>query len=297
VTLAYEQEKLLEEFALKRFPLIEAFYRLRENNIPISSTGLDKKAVKKYCAEMYQLDGLLSYQRAEVLGRIIRSLDKDQKVSLSKLAFNNSQTWLEKPEQIDKKSMPHDVHVAITTYASEMFSWYAGSVEADIYFCPERHGTYFGSFYMKDIPALGNPDFSISTQLTGNSGETFLKILNDKQRQSITSLVEIQRPLLNEIVKTRQAISKQLRQFMKGEFVDKENVLSLARRYGELDGEISYYYATHFAKVYASLTSNQNKELYKIRNLDNFHCTGAYLYSRSIEMPEIMNTDFLFNKN
>ena len=25
-------------------------------------------------------------------------------------------------------------------------SWYAGSVTADVYFCPERQGTYFGSF-------------------------------------------------------------------------------------------------------------------------------------------------------
>jgi len=44
------------------------------------------------------------------------------------------------------------------TYASEMFSWYAGSVEADVYFCPERHATYFGSFYMKDIPAMGKQE-------------------------------------------------------------------------------------------------------------------------------------------
>ena len=52
--------------------------------------------------------------------------------------------------------------------------WYAGNVEADVYFCPERHATYFGSFYMKDIPAMGNPNFSISTSLTGDSGEAFL---------------------------------------------------------------------------------------------------------------------------
>ena len=27
--------------------------------------------------------------------------------------------------------------VSVMTYASEMFSWYAGSVDADTYFCPE----------------------------------------------------------------------------------------------------------------------------------------------------------------
>lgn len=45
------------------------------------------------------------------------------------------------------------------TYASEFFSWYSGSVEADTYFCPERHGTYFGGFYMKDMPAMGKRDY------------------------------------------------------------------------------------------------------------------------------------------
>ena len=40
------------------------------------------------------------------------------------------------------------------TYAGDIYSWYAGSVEADVYFCPERHGTYFGSFYLKDTPVM-----------------------------------------------------------------------------------------------------------------------------------------------
>jgi hypothetical protein len=40
------------------------------------------------------------------------------------------------------------------TYAGDIYSWYAGSVEADVYFCPERQGTYFGSFYLKDTPVM-----------------------------------------------------------------------------------------------------------------------------------------------
>ena len=36
-----------------------------------------------------------------------------------------------------------DVGVAVMTYASEMYAWYAGSVEADACFCPERQGTPF----------------------------------------------------------------------------------------------------------------------------------------------------------
>jgi hypothetical protein len=91
-----------------------------------------------------------------------------QKSSLGKMVFNNSATWPELADQVDRRSMSRAAHVAVTTYASEMFSWYAGGVDADVYFCPERHATYFGSFYMKDIPAMGNPNHSISTSLTGD---------------------------------------------------------------------------------------------------------------------------------
>ena len=175
-----------------------------------------------------------------------------------------------------------------------MFSWYAGSVEADTYFCPERHGMYFGAFYMKDIPAMGNPDYSISTRITGDSGEAFLRILNESQRELITSLVNIQREALREIVSTRRAISEKLRQFMQQDSVDEDAVLALSEKYGELDGEISYYYARRFADVYKTLSSAQKKQLMALRNLNDFSCNGAFLYSRNVAMPEIVNTDFLF---
>jgi len=191
--------------------------------------------------------------------------------------------------------MSHTAHVAVMTYASEMFSWYAGNVEADVYFCPERHATYFGSFYMKDIPAMGNANYSISTSLTGDSGEAFLAALTDSQRQLVTSLVDQQRADLDEIVKTRRVIATELRRFMKEASVDKEKVMALSKRYGELDGEISHYYATAFAQVAKTLTAEQKATLFKLRNLDpKFSCTGAYLFSRAIPMPEVPNTDFLF---
>jgi len=71
-------------------------------------------------------------------------------------------------------------------------------------------------------------------------------------------------------------------------------VLRLAERYGELDGEIIYHYATHFSDVNRMVTETQQDELMAIRALDNFPCAGAYLYSENIDMPEIEDTDFLF---
>jgi len=296
VALGKEQEKLLTEFAYKRFPLIKGFCRQLAGDIPAGSEGLNREAVMQYTADIFELDGKLSYRRAQVLGEIIRSLTPEQKQYLAKMKFNNSSTWPEMENQLDK-SLSHTVHVAVMTYASEMFSWYAGNVEADVYFCPERHATYFGSFYMKDIPAMGNPNYSISTGLTGDSGEAFLDTLTESQRKLITNLVDQQRPDLGEIVKTRRAMATELRRLMKEESIDRDKVMSLAKRYGELDGEISYFYAKAFAEAGKTLTAKQKKAMLKLRNLDaKYTCKGAYLYSRPIDMPEIPNTDFLFSK-
>jgi phosphatidylethanolamine-binding protein (PEBP) family uncharacterized protein len=295
IALAREQEKMIGEFAYKRFPLIKGFYRQLTGDIPKGSEGLNRQAVMKYTAELYEIDGQLSYRRAEVLGGIIRSFTDAQQQALAKFKFSDSSTWPDTKDQVDKRAMSHAAHVAVMTYASEMFSWYLGSVEGDVYFCPERHATYFGSFYMKDIPAMGNPNFTISSSLTGDSGEAFLAALSDSQRKLVTGLVDQQRADLKEIVSVRREISTLLRGFMKNQKIDKDKVITLSRRYGELDGEISYFYAKAFADVARTLTDEQKKTLMKLRNLDaKFTPKGAYLYSASIDMPEIPNTDFLF---
>ena len=173
LALGEEQENDIRRFAEKRLPLIKAFRRNLEGDLPAGSKGLDKNAVVKYSADLYELDGLLAFQRAKVMGGVIRGLNDQQKAALAKLKFGDSRTWPDMPEQLDKRSMSHEVNVAVMTYASEMFAWYAGSLEADTYFCPERHGMYFGGFGMKTAPAMGKQNYSISTSLTGDSGEAF----------------------------------------------------------------------------------------------------------------------------
>jgi hypothetical protein len=141
---------------------------------------------------------------------------------------------------------------------------------------------------------MGNADYTIDETITGNSGENFLKALNDAQAKLVTDLVDIQREDLNEIIAKREAIATELRLYLTGSSIDQDVVLTLAARYGELDGEISYYYATHFAEVAWTLTSEQRAQLMELRGLEEFSCDGAYLYSEKIAMPEIMNSDFLF---
>lgn len=294
--LATEQQADIRRFAEMRFPLIKAFRRNLEGDLPAGSPGLDRAAVVKSSAALYELDAALAFRRAEAVGGVLRSLTAEQKAALAKLKFGDSGTWPDLPEQIDRRGLPHEVHVAVMTYASEMFSWYAGSLEADTYFCPERHGMYFGGFGMKTAPAMGKRNYSISTKITGDSGEAFLGVLTEPQRKKFTEIVDLQRSDLSEIVATRRAIATELRRFLDGPAADRARVIALGRRYGELDGRLSYLYATTFATVGKSLTPEQRERVAGLRPQDPSASRGPFLYSSPIRMPEIASTDFLFER-
>jgi len=67
-TLAQTQESGIERFALMRLPLIKAFRSNLDGDLPEGSSGLDRAAVINYSADLYELDGALAYQRAQVPG-------------------------------------------------------------------------------------------------------------------------------------------------------------------------------------------------------------------------------------
>ena len=151
---------------------------------------------------------------------------------------------------------------------------------------------------MKDAPAVGNPNYTIASNLTGDMGDTFLKVLTPTQSVLITGLVESQKAALHEIVDRREDVAMLLRQFLEGKTPDLNTVLSLMERYGELDGEIICSYATAFAQVGASLTTEQLTQLTTMRNdlLGDLSLpTEAYLYAEPIDMPDIEDSDFLFS--
>jgi hypothetical protein len=147
---------------------------------------------------------------------------------------------------------------------------------------------------MKTAPAMGKRDYSISTTLTSNSGEVFLAMLNDSQRRHITALPELQRQDLNEIVRVRREIATELRRFLRGETADQPKVLALSKRYGELDGNLSYLYATAFAKVGQTLSPQQKQALLAMRKVDQTEPKGSFLYSSPISMPRIDDMDRFF---
>ena len=297
VALAESQVDDINEYGYKRFVLMDAFRRLAEGDLPAGTTGLDKEAVKAYSAELYQLDGQISFERAQLMGQILTSLSAEQKAYFDAMVGNGMLEWNDVQEPEDVRGLDRDTKVAVMTYAADLYSWYAGSVEADVYFCPERHGTYFGSFYLKDIKAMSDPTYSIPTNLTGDLGELMLSKLTSEQASLITSLVDIQKPALDGIVSSREQISLELRKFKDGSAADQATVMNLMAQYGAYDGEVIYNMAVNFAAVKNSLTPAQQAELDALRTEllgDVSHPNGAYLYSQAISMPEIPNTDFLF---
>lgn len=285
--LAKEQESLYTDFANKRIVLIKAFRESMEQNIP-----LDKEAVTRYVRDLYGIDAELSYHRAEVMGEVIRSFTPEQKNQLDQLRFGNSGSWPDMPEQLDKRSLSHRAHVGVMTYASELFSWYKGSLAADVYFCPERHGTYFGGFYLKDYPAMGNRGYSISTSLTGESGKSFLELLNPDQRKQVEALPSLQKKNMDEIVTLREKVSANLRKFMSGERPDKTETLEWIKKYGEQDAALSILYVTAFSAVHQTLTADQKQKLKDLRNLDAVP-SGIYIYSDPAPVPANLEYDFL----
>lgn len=295
VTLAKEQASVYVRYAYNRFPLMQAFRRnLNTSTIPAGANALSRERVTAYSASLYKLDADLSYNRAVMMGSIVQSLTTTQKTYLANMAFNNFNTWPDVPEDtVLKRGMTNNEFVAVMTYASEFFSWYKGGLNADIYFCPERHGTYFGGFFLKDYPAMNNPNYFIPLNLTAESGQAFLNVLNPAQRSLISGIIPEQRSLLNEIALVRDTICRELRKAMNGQTLDKVKIYALIAHYGELDGSMSALYALRFGEVNKTLTAAQMAQLVTIRNLSVIP-NGAYRFASPVTYPVVPDTDYLF---
>jgi Spy/CpxP family protein refolding chaperone len=297
--LAEEQMPQLAALAKMRLPLIKAFYLQKDGKLPEGSSGLNKAAVMNYVGDIFAKDEELSQRRAEVMAKVYLSLSAEQKAYFAKMKFGDFNTWPALDETQAKEAgrgKPKMFNVAYMTYLSEFFSWTAGSVDADTYFCPERHGTYFGGFYMKDMPAMGKRNYNISTTVTGDSGQAFIEVvLTAAQRKNITEIAQLQRQAMADIITVRRAISQELRKYLKGQTPDRAKLLALGRRYGTLDGEVSWYYTTAFARVNKTLTSAQRAKLMKLRNLDGYTSAPYYIYSEAMKnQPDVTGAETLF---
>lgn len=324
-SLAAAQADQFNLYGYKRFPLMQAFRRLIDGDLPSGATGLNADAVKKASRELYLIDGQIAFDRALLYANIYASMNATQKAYLDSMKGKGFNSWpnITQAQVAAKLSgLPQGAMVAVMTYASDLFSWYAGSSDADVYFCPERHGTYYGGFYIKDAPAVGHAGYSISEQLTATAGSALVDssqgYVTTTQANLMSSLVATQKNNLyagtTNIVQLRTQIATLLRGLLattaNADSV-KAAVLALSATYGELDGENNYAYATIFAAVNRSLTPAQRTKLATLRHailsgqyadgtaFDYTVATMPYLYSEPIKdttvlLPYISNTDWLF---
>jgi len=327
--LATSQSSDFSSYGAKRFPLMKAFRRLMESDIPSGTTGLSLTAIKAASKALYLIDGQVSYDRAVLYASVLNSLSTSQKAYLASMKGNGWKSWpdtsvdpIKTAVEAKKTALGKDVDmVAIMTYASDLYSWYNGSLEADVYFCPERHGTYFGSFFMKDAPAIGHEGYSIDEQLTATAGralsDSTYGYVDSTQATLMSSLVDTQRSNLysgtTNIVSIRTQIATLLRSLLATSDTSgsiKTQVLALSGTYGELDGENNYNYATAMAKVYKTLTTAQKTKLMALRasimagkytdgtTFDFTYTAIPYLYSATISdataTSYIGTTDSLF---
>ena len=324
-TIAVAQQDPINLYGYKRFPLMKAFRRLLEGDIPEGSTGLNLNAVKQASRELYLIDGQISFDRALLYANILGSLNSTQMDYLAAMKGKGWSSWPDITNEMIQAKMtglPQGNAVAVMTYASDLFSWYAGSVDADMYFCPERQGTYYGSFYIKDAPAVGHEGYSIDEQLTATAGSALCDsskgYVTQAQADVISSLVDTQRDNLyagsTNIVQVRTEIATLLRSLListaSSDSVEAQ-VLELSGVYGDLDGENNYYYANVFTQVYSTLTTEQMTKLAALRKsimsgtyedgtpFDYSVCTTPFLYSNvitdlSLLNPYISDTDYLF---
>jgi hypothetical protein len=300
-TLASTQQSQVDAYGYQRYPLMQAFRRLIDGNVPSGSAGLNLNAVKKASRDLYLIDGQISYDRAVLYVSIINSLSPAQRAYLAAMKGKGWNSW---PSVTDAQvasrlaTLPQGSKVAVMTYASDIYSWYAGSLVADVYFCPERHGTYYGGFYIKDAPAVGHEGYSIDEQMTATAGAALIDsskgYVNSSQAGVIYSLVATQKDNLSGIVAVRAQIAALLRSLLdpsNNASVVKSQVLALSATYGELDGANNHAYATTFAQVYKTLSADQKTKLASLRKS---MMSGKYADGTAFDFS-VSTTPFLYS--
>lgn len=323
--LATAQLSQVNLYAYERYTLMDAFRRELTGNIPKGSTGLNLDAVKKASRALYLIDGQIAFDRAMLYVNVYNSMDSTQIAYLRAMKGKGFNEW---PNITDSQvaakmsNLPRGTATLVMTYASDIFTWYEGSLYADVYFCPERHGTYYGGFYIKDAPAVGVSGYNISEALTNKAGSALIDpsqgYVTQAQATPIANLINVQRNNMyagdTNIVATRTQIATLLRSLMVSTSSSAEvnaEVLVLSETYGNLDGEDNYDYATAFARLNGTLSATQQAQLATLRQsiLSGAYANGTpfnfsvattpYLYSdpitdSSVLTPYLSDSDSLF---
>ncbi|MCP4405107.1 MAG: hypothetical protein GY801_48375, partial [bacterium] len=115
IELAEQQTEKIIQFAVMRFPLLVAFERYADKKLPNGTSQLNHSRIVEHSADLYALDGELSYERAVGFGKVVQSFSDAQKQSLEELTAKPFQAWPEREVQVDKRKFDHEVHIALMT--------------------------------------------------------------------------------------------------------------------------------------------------------------------------------------
>ncbi|MCE1204447.1 MAG: hypothetical protein LWW79_07555 [Holophagaceae bacterium] len=290
---AEAEAPMMEDLARARLKLVAAYWQsLTENR------ALAPEAVRSYTADLFARDAALSLHRARTFSTVHRSLSASQRQALAALPHGRVLGWPAVDREDLRDLRPRGAgklaSVAFMTLASEYYSWVTGDAEKDAYFCPERHGTYFGGFYLKDMPIMGQRDMDIPTSLTGDQGEAFLSLLTPAQRAAFQSALERQRPALQGIVEVRRQMARALRRGLEGTSPDESAVVELGRKYGRLDADLALAHLGAFAAVQRSATPEQFRQFRQLRGAVPDERGQAFLYSDRMRLDRLPDTRDLF---
>ena len=204
--------------------------------------NLSKTELEQWSNSFWTLDGQLAIQRSQVMGNILYSMSSESKNYIDINIKGKSMINWPSVEMPDFRSITNNnnIKTAILTYAGDLLSWYLGNITTDTYFCPERFQTMFGSFYVKDAPAVGNINYTISSNLTANSGISFNNVLNTVQQNLMANITTINIIMLKKIVELRKKISTELRNSISNSTLNITNILFWSQRIGILDADINY---------------------------------------------------------
>ncbi|CAM9309320.1 unnamed protein product, partial [Heterosigma akashiwo] len=272
-----------DEIIYGRFPMQMAFRELLDEG----RESLSRDRMEAYSEEMYMLDGKFTHGRAKVFTRVLNSLNATQRAHLDELGCMTE--WPDHTDlELFDKSHGNFIKTLYTTFAGQLLSWYKGSQEADAYFAPERVANYFGLFYLKDISSIMTHNVTIDADATKDLGEQMLETLTSAQQEKISGIVDAQRADYGDYYVARLDLTAELRAALNGHRApDEAKVMALSAEVGRLDARVAHLYAITFAELYHNMTAKQLEDMVKLRNLEEYPCSGTFYYSWNQQEPEV----------
>lgn len=151
----------------------------------------------------------------------------------------------------------NNLHKHRQVLASRLLSWSTGSVEQINYVSVGRYANYFGFVKMRVSSAHSLKRSEV--------GKETLSVLTSQQRDSLFNLLFAQSPLIRDTHVNRIRANSFLNELLKGNPVDRDRFIELARQYAVKESELGIVLAAGFAEIIRTLTPQQKTQLILVR--------------------------------